>query len=105
MLTPASLTAQPALTGTGGSSMIRSPYLVTGRRAADVLVVGEPRLNQLVAKEFLPFEVCADGTRMYRRKQLLTVANASPAPGTRAGCTAGAATTTAGGHSCGTRPQ
>ena len=37
------------------------------------------RLNQLVAKGFLPFEVHADGRRIYRREQLLTVANAREA--------------------------
>ncbi len=54
-------------------------YWVTGRRAADVLGVNVARLNQLVAKGFLPFEVHADGTRMYRREQLRTVANARQA--------------------------
>ncbi len=52
---------------------------MTGRQTADVLGVGETRLNQLGAKGFLPFEVHADGTRMYRREQLLTVANARAA--------------------------
>ena len=54
-------------------------YWVTGRRAADVLGVNVARLNQLVAKGFLPFEVHVDGTRMYRREQLMTVANAREA--------------------------
>ncbi len=54
-------------------------YWVTGRRAADALGVNVARLNQLVAKGFLPFEVHADGTRMYRREQLMTVANARAA--------------------------
>jgi len=54
-------------------------YWVTGRRAADVLGVNVARLNQLVAKGFLPYEVHADGTRMNRREQLATVANAREA--------------------------
>ena len=37
------------------------------------------RLNQLVAAERIPFEVHTDGRRIYRREQLLTVANARDA--------------------------
>ena len=37
------------------------------------------RLNQLVAAGFVPFEVHADGRRIYRREQMLTVANAREA--------------------------
>jgi hypothetical protein len=54
-------------------------YWVTGRRAAAVLGVKVSRLNQLATRGFLPFEVHADGTRLYRREQLLTVANARAA--------------------------
>lgn len=54
-------------------------YWVTGKRAADILGVNVARLNQLAAKGFLPFEVHADGTRMYRRRQLEVVANAREA--------------------------
>lgn len=54
-------------------------YWVTGQRAADILGVNIARLNQLVAKGFLPFEVHADGTRLYRREQLAIVANAREA--------------------------
>lgn len=54
-------------------------YWVTGQRAADILGVNIARLKQLVAKGFLPFEVHADGTRLYRREQLAIVANARDA--------------------------
>ncbi len=54
-------------------------YWVTNERAAAILGVNVARLNQLAAKGFLPFEVHADGTRLYRREQLLTVANARQA--------------------------
>ncbi len=54
-------------------------FWVTSQRAADILGVNIARLNQLVAKGFLPFEVHADGTRMYRREQLSVVANAREA--------------------------
>ncbi len=54
-------------------------YWVTSQRAADILGVNVARLNQLVAKGFLPFEVHADGTRMFRRDQLAVVANAREA--------------------------
>ncbi len=51
-------------------------YWVTARSAARILGVGVTRLNQLVAAGFVPYEVHANGRRMYRREQLLTVANA-----------------------------
>ena len=54
-------------------------YWITGQRAADVLGVNVSRLNQLVAAGRVPFEVHADGRRIYRREQLLTVANAREA--------------------------
>jgi hypothetical protein len=49
---------------------------VTGKRPAEILGVNVTRLNQLAVKCLLPFEVHADGTRMYRRAQLEVVANA-----------------------------
>ncbi len=54
-------------------------YWVTGHRAADIVGVNVSRLNQLVAADRLPFETHKDGTRLYRRQQLLTVANARDA--------------------------
>lgn len=54
-------------------------YWVTNLRAADILGVSRPRLNQLAAAGLIPFEVHADGTRLYRREQLMTVANAREA--------------------------
>jgi len=54
-------------------------YWVTGQRAANILGVNVARPNQLVAKGFLPFEVHADGTRMFWRAQLAIVANAREA--------------------------
>ncbi len=46
---------------------------------AAILGVNRARLNQLAAKDFIPFEVHADGTRLYRRQQLEVVANAREA--------------------------
>ncbi len=54
-------------------------YWVTGHRAAAILGVNKNRLNQLAGKGYLPFAVHADGTRLYRREQLMTVANAREA--------------------------
>lgn len=54
-------------------------YWVTNQRAADILGVNVARLNQLASKGLVPFEVHADGTRLYRREQLMTVANARQA--------------------------
>ena len=54
-------------------------YWVTGQRAADILGVNVSRLNQLVARGFLPYKTHIDGTRMYRREQLMTVSNAREA--------------------------
>ncbi len=54
-------------------------YWVGATQAARILGVNVARLNQLVAKGFVPFEVHADGRRIYRREQLLTVANAREA--------------------------
>lgn len=55
------------------------PYWLTGQRAAVVLGVNVTRLNQLVARGFVSFEVHADGTRLYRREQLAVVAKARDA--------------------------
>lgn len=54
-------------------------YWVTDQRAANLLGVSVARLNQLARRGFVPFEVHADGTRLYRREQLRTVANARQA--------------------------
>ncbi len=54
-------------------------YWVTNERAAAILGVNRARLNQLAAKDFIPFEVHADGTRLYRRQQLEVVGNAREA--------------------------
>lgn len=54
-------------------------YWVRATAAAAILGVNVARLNQLVAKGRVPFEVHADGHRIYRRDQLLTVANAREA--------------------------
>ncbi len=43
---------------------------------ATILGVNRARLNQIAAKDIIPFEVHADGTRLYRRQQLEVVANA-----------------------------
>ncbi len=56
-----------------------SSYWVGATAAAELLGVGVARLNQLVAVERIPFEVHIDGRRIYRREQLLTVANARDA--------------------------
>jgi hypothetical protein len=52
------------------------PYWVTGERAARILGVNLTRLNQLATRGFVPFEIHADGTRLYRREQLEVVSNA-----------------------------
>ena len=54
-------------------------YWVGATQAARLLGVNVSRLNQLVAAGRVPFEVHADGRRMYRREQVLTVANAREA--------------------------
>ncbi len=56
-----------------------SSYWVGATAAAELVGVGVARLNQLVAAERIPFEVHTDGRRIYRREQLLTVANARDA--------------------------
>ena len=54
-------------------------YWVGATQAASLLGVNVSRLNQLVAAGRVPFEVHADGRRIYRREQMLTVANARDA--------------------------
>lgn len=54
-------------------------YWTGATQAARLLGVNVSRLNQLVAAGRVPFEVHADGRRLYRREQLLTVANARDA--------------------------
>ncbi len=54
-------------------------YWVTGQRASGILGVNVARLNQLANAGRLPFETHEDGTRLYRRDQLRTVANAREA--------------------------
>ncbi len=56
-----------------------SSYWVGATQAASLLGVNVSRLNQLVAAGRVPFELHADGRRLYRREQLLTVANARDA--------------------------
>lgn len=53
-----------------------APYWVTGQRAAEVLGVNRARLDQLSRAGRVPYEVHRDGVRLYRRRQLQTVANA-----------------------------
>jgi hypothetical protein len=48
-------------------------------RTKGILGVNHTRLNQLAVRGFLPFEMHADGTRLYRREQLEVVANARDA--------------------------
>ena len=54
-------------------------YWVTNARAREILGVNKARVNQLADKGFLPFVTNHDGTRLYRRFQLETVANARSA--------------------------
>jgi len=55
---------------------VESSYWVGATTAAELLGVGVARLDQLVVVERIPFAVHTDGRRIYRREQLLTVANA-----------------------------
>jgi hypothetical protein len=52
---------------------------VTGLRAADILGVNMARVRQLAYTGLISCERHADGTFMYRREQLMTVANAREA--------------------------
>ncbi len=56
-----------------------SSYWTGATQATSLLGVNVSRLNQLVAAGRVPFELHADGRRMYRREQMLTVANAREA--------------------------
>ena len=51
-------------------------YWIGATQAASLLGVNVSRLNQLVAAGRVPFELHSNGRRMYRREQMLTVANA-----------------------------
>jgi hypothetical protein len=49
---------------------------VTARTARRILGVNHTRLNQLVVRGFILFEMHVDGTRLYRRAELRVVAHA-----------------------------
>lgn len=51
-------------------------YWIGSHEAADLLGVSRQRLGQLGDKGFVPFVRHRDGVRLYRREQLLTIANA-----------------------------
>ena len=53
-----------------------SLYWADTAQAAGMLGVTPGRVRQLCEAGRLPYEVAADGTRVFRREQLLTVANA-----------------------------
>ena len=54
-------------------------YWVTSGQAAEILSVSIPRLKQLAAAGRLPFVTHDDGTRLFRREQITTIANAKEA--------------------------
>ena len=51
-------------------------YWVTCGQAAEILGVSIPRIKQLASEGRLPFVTHQDGTRLFRRAQLTTIANA-----------------------------
>ena len=51
-------------------------YWVTSGQAAEILGLSIPRLKQLATAGRLPFVTHDDGTRMFRREQISTIANA-----------------------------
>jgi excisionase family DNA binding protein len=55
------------------------PYWVTGQRAARVLGVTRARLGQLARADLLPYVGHQDGTRLYRRHQLVVLRQARDA--------------------------
>lgn len=54
------------------------PYWITGQRAADTLHVSRARLSQLAAENRVPFVRHQDGTRLYRRTELESLASSRP---------------------------
>ena len=54
-------------------------YWVTSGQAAEILSVSIPRVKQLAAAGRLPFVAHDDGTRLFRREQITTIANAREA--------------------------
>ena len=56
-------------------------YWVTSGQAAEILSLSIPRLKQLAAAGRLPFVTHEDGTRLFRREQITTIANAKEARG------------------------
>ena len=54
-------------------------YWVTSGQAAEILSVSIPRVKQLAAAGKLPFVTHEDGTRLFRREQITTIANAREA--------------------------
>lgn len=54
-------------------------YWLTSHQAAEMLGISRQRLGQVGDKGFLPFVRHRDGVRLYRREQLVTIANARPA--------------------------
>ncbi len=54
-------------------------YWLNSHQAADLLGISRQRLGQLGDKDFVPFVGHRDGVRLYRREQLLTIANAREA--------------------------
>lgn len=52
-------------------------YWVTSGQAAEILGLSTARIKQLAATGRLPFESHVDGTRLFRREQLITIANAA----------------------------
>ena len=54
-------------------------YWMGSREAADLLGVSRQRLGQLGDRGLVPYVRHRDGVRLYRREQLLTIANARDA--------------------------
>ena len=49
-------------------------YWVTGQDAADLLGIGQKRLERLALSKQVPYVRHRDGTRLYRRNQLMSMA-------------------------------
>lgn len=54
-------------------------YWLAGQQAASLLGVSRQRLGKLGDKGFVPYVRGSDGVRLYRREQLLIIANAREA--------------------------